>query len=362
MMDLARLQAGRQIISLVCCAWVVLVAGCAVVKRQASPTNAASGALQLSEFIYDRAPFPSCHASTIEDTGSGLVAAWFGGTDEGNDDVGIWVSRHDRTRWSAPVEVATGRQSDGKRHPTWNPVLFQPKTGPLLLFYKVGPTPSKWWGMLITSTDGGKSWSAPRRLPDGILGPIKNKAVLLWEGSLLCPSSTEHDGWTVHMERTADLGANWTKTAPLNDGKEFGAIQPTVLFHPENRLQILCRSRQKVITECWSEDGGKTWGPMKATALPNPNSGIDAVTLKDGRHLLVHNPVARGRSPLIVSVSANGRTWSPVVTLESEPGEYSYPAIIQGRDGKVHITYTWKRQRIRHAVLDPNKVSASAGL
>jgi predicted neuraminidase len=216
--------------------------------------------------------------------------------------------------------------------------------------------------MLITSNDGGKSWSAPRRLPEGILGPIKNKPVALRDGSLLCPSSSEHGGWTVHMERTADLGANWTKTAPLNDGKEFGAIQPTVLFHPENRLQILCRSRQKVITECWSEDGGKTWGPMKATALPNPNSGIDAVTLKDGRHLLVHNPVARGRSPLIVSVSANGRTWSPVVTLESEPGEYSYPAIIQGRDGKVHITYTWKRQRIRHAVLDPNKISASAGL
>lgn len=345
----------------VCAGAALWLAGCAAPEKTTAPTCASATntgssdkSVVVNEFIYQTAPFPSCHASTIEDTPGGLVAAWFGGTSEGNADVGIWVSRHDGVGWSAPIEVATGVQGD-KRYPTWNPVLFQPKGGPLLLFYKVGPSPSKWWGMLITSTDGGKRWSTPRRLPDGILGPIKNKPVALRDGTLLCPSSTEHDGWTVHLEMTADSGANWTKTAPLNDGKEFGAIQPTVLFHPGDRLQILCRSRQKVITECWSEDGGKTWGPMKATTLSNPNSGVDAVTLKDGRHLLVHNPVPRGRSPLIVSLSKDGKAWEPVATLESQPGEYSYPAIVQARDGKVHVTYTWKRQRIKHAVLDPSK-------
>src|SRR5688500_7164965 len=110
-----------------------------------------------SEFIYETAPFPSCHASTIAETKDGLAAAWFGGTAEKNPDVGIWFSTSIRGgSWSPPVEVANGVQEKGKRQPCWNPVLFQPKEGPLLLFYKVGPSPSRWWGMLIKSADGGK--------------------------------------------------------------------------------------------------------------------------------------------------------------------------------------------------------------
>src|SRR5688572_20790245 len=212
-------------------------------------------AIVKSEFIYEEAPFPSCHASTIEQIRDGLIAGWFGGTDEGNRDVGIWVSRHTGGKWSPVVEVANGIQEDGKRHPCWNPVLFQPADGPLLLFYKVGPTPSTWWGMLITSGDRGKTWSKPRRLPDGILGPVRSKPVLLPDGRLLCPSSSEHEGWRVHMEETRDLGKTWTKTGPLNTAAEFSAIQPTVLLHPGNAVQILCRSRQGRVTECWSTDG-----------------------------------------------------------------------------------------------------------
>jgi predicted neuraminidase len=307
--------------------------------------------LLSKEFIYESAPFPSCHASTIAESAGGLVAAWFGGSDEGNVDVAIWVARHDGKSWSPPTAAADGREGDKKRYPTWNPVLFQPKEGPLLLFYKAGPSPSRWWGMLVTSADGGRSWSKPRRLPDGILGPVKDKPVQLEDGTLLCPSSTENSGWRVHLERTSDLGATWNKTGPLNDGKEFGAIQPTILSHPNHRLQILCRSRQKQITECWSEDNGKTWSAMRATRLPNPNSGIDGVTLRDGSHLLVYNPITKGRSPLVVASSAEGTNWTTIATLESQPGEYSYPAIIQSADGRVHITYTWKRARIRHAML-----------
>src|SRR5678815_1809353 len=98
---------------------------------------------------------------------------------------------------------------------SWNPVLFQPKEGPLLLFYKVGPSPSEWWGMLETSTDDGKTWSAPKRLPDRVLGPIKNKPEQLPNGDLLCPTSSEDDGWRVHFERTMDLGKTWASTGPL---------------------------------------------------------------------------------------------------------------------------------------------------
>ena len=305
------------------------------------------------EFIYESAPFPSCHASTLVQLGNGdILAAWFGGTEEGNKDVGIWISRRAANRWSAPQEVATGVDARmEKRFPCWNPVLFRPKEGPVLLFYKVGPSPSRWWGMLISSGDDGKTWSPPRRLPEGILGPIKNKPVQLADGSLLCPSSSEHEGWRVHVERTPDLGVTWTKSEPLNDRKDFYAIQPTVLVHSPRKLQLLCRSKAGRITECWSEDGGQTWGRMKATSLLNPSSGIDGVTLQDGRHLLVYNPVPRGRTPLVVGVSRDGQQWQNVATLEDQPGEYSYPAIIQAADGQVHITYTWKRERIRHVTL-----------
>jgi predicted neuraminidase len=314
----------------------------------------------MSELIGERAPFRSAHASTIVETRDGLLAAWFGGTEEGNPDVGIWVSRRGEGGWSAPVEVANGRQPDGTRHPCWNPVLFQPSKGPLLLFYKVGPSPREWWGLARTSTDEGRSWSDAVRLPQGILGPIRAKPVELPGGDLLAGSSTEDTGWVVHMERwtPGDLAspAAWRKSGPLNDAKEFEAIQPTILAHSPGRLQALCRSRQKVVTELWSEDGGATWGRMTATALPNPSAGIDALRLADGRFLLVYNPTTSGRDRLEIAVSADGKGWRRGVVLEDSPGEHSYPAMIQSRDGRVHATYTWKRERIKHVVVDPSAI------
>ncbi|MBI3853503.1 MAG: exo-alpha-sialidase [Verrucomicrobia bacterium] len=311
--------------------------------------------LVTKEFIYEQAPFPECHASTIAETKGGLVAAWFGGTGEKNPDVGIWVARHEGGKWTPPVEAANGVQSPTQRFACWNPALFQPKSGPLLLFYKVGPNPRDWWGMLKTSSDDGKTWSEARRLPEGILGPIKNKPIQLANGDLLSPSSTEDNGWHVHLERSSDLGKTWQKSVPVNG--PFGVIQPTILTHTDGRLQILCRSQQRKIVESWSSDDGKTWSELAATALPNPNSGIDAVTLSDGRHLLVYNHTSRGRSPVNVAVSKDGKDWKAALVLEDQPGEYSYPAVIQTADGLVHITYTWKRVKVRHVIVDPAKLS-----
>jgi predicted neuraminidase len=338
-----------------------------VLTFMALAQSSAPGVLK-SEFIFETAPFPECHASTIAESKNGLVAAWFGGTKEKNPDVGIWVSRYEHGKWTTPVEVANGVQSPEKRYPTWNPVLHQPKSGPLLLFYKVGPDPSQWWGMRMTSADGGKTWSKPQRLPDGIAGPIKDKPVELANGELLCPSSTEDKGWRVHFERTSDQGQTWQRTEPINDGKEFGVIQPTVLFHKggpnDIKLQALMRSRQGVIVESWSDDNGKTWSKLAATTLPNPNSGIDGVTLNDGRQLLVYNHVITkpgkwgDRAPLNVAISEDGKTWKAALVLESGPAsaEYSYPAVIQTHDGLVQITYTWNRKKVKHVVIDPQKL------
>ena len=337
--------------------WSLLIATSILGHAVESPSQSA---VLKSEFIYESAPFPSCHASTIAETSRGLVAAWFSGTAEGNPDVGIWTSRLEGGQWTAPVEVANGVQPDGTRHPCWNPVLFQPKTGPLLLFYKVGPSPQAWWGMLRTSTDGGRHWSEARRLPEDILGPIKNKPVQLANGDLLCPTSSEspekQSRWRVHFERSTDLGQTWTKTAPINDGVTIAAIQPSILFLGGDKLLALGRTRQGNLFQAPSDDGGKTWGPTTLTPLPNPNSGTDAVTLKDGRHLLIYNHTRKGRSPLNLAMSTDCETWEAALVLESEPGEYSYPAIIQTSDGLVHLTYTWKRQKVRHAVIDPAKL------
>jgi predicted neuraminidase len=311
--------------------------------------------LIASNFIFDNAPFPSAHASTIVETKSGLIAAWFGGSDEGFPDVGIWMSRDGGKGWTPPVEVARWDEG-GKRLPCWNPVLFQPTGGLLWLFYKAGPTPANWWGMLISSRDDGKTWSNPIRLPAGFLGPVKNKPIALKDGSILSPTSFEDRGWRVHFERTPDLGQTWQTVGPVDDDRTWEAIQPTLLTHPDGRIQALSRSQQSRVVECWSADDGKTWSKLVATSLPNPDSGIDAVTLADGRHLLVYNPTTKGRSPLTVAISPDGKTWKTALVLEDQPGEYSYPAVIQSADGMVHITYTWHRKKIRHVVVDPKKL------
>ncbi len=237
------------------------------------------------------ASFPSCHASTIAETPTGLVTAFFGGTYEKNPDVCIYVSRKSNDAWTPPVEVANGIINDTLRHPTWNPVLYQVPGGELLLFYKVGPSPSSWWGMMLRSFDGGISWSEPEALPEDCIGPVKNKPVLLEDGTLICPASTEDQGWRIHFEYTKDKGRSWSRSEAINNPRTYQAIQPSILFHPDGKLQLLARSLNSVLVTSWSEDHGRTWSLLKESGLPNNNSGTDALSLEDGRHLLVYNHV-----------------------------------------------------------------------
>jgi predicted neuraminidase len=319
-------------------------------------------AILQAGFVFEEAPFPECHASTLAATPAGMVIAWFGGTHEKHEDVEIWVSHQKQSGWSAPVSVAHGVQADGNRFPCWNPVLYQLPGGPLYLFYKVGPNPREWWGEWKKSDDGGHSWSEAERIPDGNLGPVRNKPILLANGKLLCGSSTEADslGWRVFMETFDPRTETWSHTSLLHD-RSHSAIQPTLLTYADGRIQALCRSKKSGVLALWSDDQGESWGEIQETVLPNPNSGIDGVSLQDGRQLLVYNHTQTKvgqwggeRSPLNVGLSKDGLDWASSLALEDEKGaEFSYPAVIQTVDGKVHIVYTWKRKRIKYVVLDP---------
>lgn len=338
-----------------------------VLTQNSAGSNEWKKGILVDEFVYDSAPFPSVHASTIAETPSGLVVAFFGGEYEGHPNVCIYVSRHTKKRWTAPQKVAEGIVNDTLRKACYNPVLFQYPDGELILFYKIGKNVQDWTAYLVRSFDDGKTWSEPEALPDGFLGPIKNKPELIGN-KLICASSTENDGWQVHFEFTEDRGKTWKKTAAINS-RPWNIIQPSILKHKDGTLQIVCRSQNEHLISAFSKDTGETWTDPVALYLPSNNSGTDAVTMKDGQHLLVYNHVKatqsayvdKARTPLNVAVSNDGITWQAALILENSPiKEYSYPSVIQGKDGYIHIVYTWRRKKIKYVKIDPSKIATKA--
>lgn len=306
-------------------------------------------------FIFEKAPFPSCHASTLVEHAPGqLLAAWFGGKAEGAPDVKIWSSSFDGKKWTEPEIIASEMSQ-----PCYNPVFFKTAKGTLYLWYKAGPKPDNWTGFVRTSADNGKTWLQPEMMPAGFFGPVRAKPIQLKNGTILAGTSLEsHRNWTPYVDRSADDGKTWKRSNAFNVPDKFGQIQPTLFEGKDGKIVALMRSRNpKVVCRSESKDAGETFTPAEETELPNPSAGIDAVRTTDGDVFLIYNPVAIGRTPLSLARSTDdGKTWKKVSDLEAEPGEYSYPAMIQSAAGNLEITYTWKRTHIKHATVDPKKL------
>lgn len=333
-----------------------------------SQESASQGSFEVKEFIYEAAPFPSCHASTIVDLPDGtLLAAWFGGKDEGDDSVEIWVSRKPEGGvWTAPEAL-----TDYPDIPLWNPVLYRDGDR-VWLFFKIGPSPREWIGAYRISEDRGQTWGEVFYMPAGLIGPVRSKPIRLDDGSILAGTSVEagyrgntprdapYRSWAAWVNRSTDGGETWSIHGPITvPGENYGVIQPTLWQTENGDVKMLLRATDRIgaICESVSRDGGITWSPARPITLPNPNSGVDAVKLHDGRVVLIYNHTERGRSPIHLAVSHDdGETWGEPMIIEEGEGEYSYPAVIQAEDGNIHITYTWKRERIRHIEIDPTNL------
>jgi predicted neuraminidase len=306
--------------------------------------SAGSLLAQTSEFVADPMPTPSCHASTVVEVKPGVIlAAWFGGAGEGKPDVAIWSARKADGKWQPPVELAREANT-----PTWNPVLFRGPDSVLWFYYKFGPSPREWSAGRRMSHDDGQTWSAPEHLPAGLYGPIRAKPLVLPDGVIVSGTSVEsYKSWAAWVERSTDAGKTWTRHGPVVP-PAGGIIQPVIVPMEGKHLRFFARSNMGRICVSDSYDEGITWSPAKPTDLPNPSAGIDVVRLKDGRFVMIYNHTERGRTPLNLAVSGDGEKWTRFYDLEKDPGEYSYPAMVQAADGSLHITYTWRRQKIKY--------------
>lgn len=315
-------------------------------------------------------PTAFCHASTVLALPDGsLLCCWFGGTHEGESDVGIYLSRRTDAGWSKPKLLVNGVAAN------WNPVLFASADGRLLLFYKQGQQIADWQTWLLQSKDNGETWSGPQELVPGDVsggrGPVRNKPLRLASGRILAGASTEHGIWKAFADISDDDGASWYKSSAVQiDGLQYqagektadsniavsqqsfygrGVIQPSLWQSADGSVHMLLRSSEGFVYRSDSADDGETWCSAYALCLPNNNSGLDLVRTAGGVLYLVCNPVAANwgqRSPLSLFQSTDdGASWQKLFDLETESAEFSYPAII-AEDEDLVLTYTYKRINI----------------
>jgi predicted neuraminidase len=186
---------------------------------------------------------------------------------------------------------------------------------------------------------------------------------------MICGSSTEVGSPDDELKATAcwieilSNDSHWSKYGPIEiPGKKFGCIEPTLFWGDNGSLKMMCRDRSnRVGLEGWiwvaeSFDKGKTWSELKKTSLPNPDSGIDTLSLNNEKILLFYNDSHTDRYPLTLALSEDcGNSWTPLLTLESKSGEF--PSATLDSKGFIHVSYAHipmgkTQRRIKHVVID----------
>jgi predicted neuraminidase len=308
----------------------------------------------------------SAHAATLTTLPDGrLAAAWFAGSREGAADVTIWLSRLDKQGWSKPQALANRESTAGavftNIRKLGNPVLFT--DGQRVHLWFVSVALGGWAGSSINhmvSDDSGETWSKPTKL---VTSPFLNISTLvrtpplpLADGGYGLPAYHEfvakHGEW-LRLDRDGRVIDKTRMAHPVR------SLQPAVVALDEKRALALLRDagpgpgRIRVAT---SNDAGLTWETGGAAGedlpLPNPNASVALLRLASGRLLLAGNG-DDGRTHLHLWLSADeGKSWTLARTAESAPdggAEFSYPALLLGADGRIHLAYTWRRQGIKHA-------------
>jgi predicted neuraminidase len=303
-----------------------------------------------SELVFEKIPdAPAHHCSTICEAGNGdLLCLWYGGSYESADDQALFLARKrpGEKSWSTPQVL-----SRNPEQPPGNGVIFRDASDRLWIVWSrmEGSRPMRrgsGWNrcrlMVRTSTDNGATWSDDRTmLLDTMGGVPRNPPIRLSDGTLLLP-----DGQS-HFLALAPGASDWQRV-----GSFRGGSQPAVIERGDGSLLALLR-RSGHIQQIETRDAGRTWSQAVSTPLKNPGAGISMVKLASGHLVLVFNDSQTDRTPLSICRSLDeGRTWESPLHLESNPGEYSYPCVIQTSDGKIHVTYTFRRYSIKHVELN----------
>ncbi len=316
-----------------------------------------------SELVFERIPdSPAHHASSIAEAANGdLLVTWYGGSYESSDDEALFMARRRKgeRNWGAPQKLF----HDAER-PVGNAIVF------------VDPSKRVWilWGrmeasqpllghtgwaetrlMYRVSDDNGETWSKDTQFPMDTTGWLpRNLPITLPGGELLVPLSDERNDTDLSFfVKTKDSGKTWVRSLNIPNSNKSGE-QPTVAPRPDGSLLAFVRLRPH-LRQSESTDGGMTWTAAHDTDLRCPDAAICVRALRNGHLLLVHNDSERARTPLSIRRSLDGgATWTAPLALESNPGEYSYPSVLQTADGLIHIVYTYRRYSIKHVEIDEN--------
>lgn len=302
---------------------------------------------------------PSCHCASItERPGGGLFATWYAGSREGAADVAVMCAVHDGERWGEPRVLF-----DPPGMPGGNTVVCSCGDQ---LWHFVDVIQSEGWDSaalyLLRSDDGGETWSEAEVFDNEPGMMVRHRPLEISSGRLILPAYDEKS-WEGVCYLTDDGGENWRRSGRIVAGS--GCIQPAIIEREDGTLHALLRSDGNV-PHAWesdSHDGGETWSACEPSELQNPNSGADMVKLSSGETIACFNDSPNRRTPLTLALSLDeGRTWSARRNIESQPGEYSYPTLMAGNDGTVHLVYTWRRERIRWANFEPGWITEPRGV